>query len=95
MIVVFPIDWVSGCLLFITIPIVLAFMMLIGRFSKHASEQQWSALQTISGYLHDAMVYLPWLKVWGKSEESAVHVEHMANDFRVRTLKVMHHKAGS
>ena len=89
LIVVFPIDWVSGCLLFITIPIVLAFMMLIGRFSKHASEQQWSALQTISGYLHDAMVYLPWLKVWGKSEESAVHVEHMANDFRVRTLKVM------
>ena len=89
LIVVFPIDWVSGGLLFITIPIVLAFMMLIGRFSKHASEQQWSALQTISGYLHDAMVYLPWLKVWGKSEESAVHVEHMANDFRVRTLKVM------
>lgn len=89
LIVVFPIDWVSGCLLFITIPIVLAFMMLIGRFSKHASEQQWSALQTISGYLHDAMVYLPWLKVWGKAEESAVHVEHMANDFRVRTLKVM------
>ena len=89
LIVVFPIDWVSGCLLFITIPIVLAFMMLIGRFSKHASEQQWSALQTISGYLHDAMVYLPWLKVWGKAEKSAVHVEHMANDFRVRTLKVM------
>ena len=89
LIVVFPIDWVSGSLLFITIPIVLAFMMLIGRFSKHASEQQWSALQTISGYLHDAMVYLPWLKVWGKAEESAVHVEHMANDFRVRTLKVM------
>jgi len=89
LIVVFPVDWVSGILLFITIPIVIAFMMLIGRFSKSASEQQWSALQTISGFLHDAMVYLPWLKVWGKAEESAGTVDRMADDFRVRTLKVM------
>lgn len=89
LLVVFPIDWVSGVLLFVTIPIVIAFMMLIGRFSKNASEQQWGALQTISGFLHDAMIYLPWLKVWGKAEESAVTVDRMANDFRVRTLKVM------
>ena len=86
---IFPIDWVSGILLFITIPIVIVFMMLIGRFSKHASEQQWSVLQTISGFLHDAMVYLPWLKIWGKAEESAYKVDRIANDFRLRTLKVM------
>ena len=86
---IFPIDWVSGILLFITIPIVIVFMMLIGRFSKHASEQQWSVLQTISGFLHDAMVYLPWLKIWGKAEESAHKVDRIANDFRLRTLKVM------
>ncbi len=89
LIVVFPVDWVSGILLFVTIPIVIAFMMLIGRFSKNASEQQWSILQTISGFLHDAMIYLPWLKIWGRAEDSAVTVEHMADDFRVRTLKVM------
>ncbi len=87
--VIFPIDWVSGALLLITIPILIAFMMLIGRFSKSASEKQWEILQTISGYLHDAMVYLGWLKVWGKAEESAQKVERYANDFRVRTLKVM------
>ena len=86
---IFPIDWVSGILLFITIPIVIVFMMLIGRFSKYASEQQWSVLQTISGFLHDAMVYLPWLKIWGKAEESAYKVDRIANDFRLRTLKVM------
>ena len=86
---IFPIDWVSGILLFITIPIVIVFMMLIGRFSKHASEQQWSVLQTISGFLHDVMVYLPWLKIWGKAEESAYKVDRIANDFRLRTLKVM------
>ena len=86
---IFPIDWVSGILLFITIPIVIVFMMLIGRFSKHASEQQWSVLQTISGFLHDAMVYLPWLKIWGKAEKSAYKVDRIANDFRLRTLKVM------
>lgn len=89
LIVVFPIDWVSGILLFITIPIVLVFMMLIGRFSKQASQQQWNVLQRISGFLHDAMVYLPWLKLWGKAEESAAKVNRMANDFRVHTLKVM------
>ena len=89
LIFIFPIDWVSGILLFITIPIVIVFMMLIGRFSKHASEQQWSVLQTISGFLHDAMVYLPWLKIWGKAEESAHKVDRIANDFRLRTLKVM------
>lgn len=89
LIVVFPIDWVSGILLFVTIPIVIAFMMLIGRFSKSASEQQWGVLQTISGFLHDAMIYLPWLKIWGRAEDSAVTVDQMADDFRVRTLKVM------
>ena len=86
---VFPIDWVSGILLFIMIPIVILFMMLIGRFSKSASQQQWAVLQTISGFLHDAMIYLPWLKLWGKAEDSAERVSRMANDFRLRTLKVM------
>ncbi len=88
-VVIFPIDWVSGALLLITIPIIIAFMMLIGRFSKSASEKQWEILQIISGYLHDAMVYLGWLKVWGKAEASAEKVERCAHDFRVRTLKVM------
>ncbi|MBR5319362.1 MAG: thiol reductant ABC exporter subunit CydD [Peptococcaceae bacterium] len=86
---IFPVDWVSGLLLLITVPIIIAFMMLIGRFSKSASEKQWRVLNRISGYLHDAMVYLPWLKLWGKAEESAAQVEKLANDFRVRTLKVM------
>ena len=86
---VFPVDWISGLLLLITVPIIIVFMMLIGRFSKSASEKQWSVLNRISGYLHDAMVYLPWLKLWGKAEESALKVEKLADDFRVRTLKVM------
>ena len=89
LIVIFPVDWVSGILLFITIPIVIIFMMLIGRFSKQASQAQWGVLQIISGFLHDAMLYLPWLKIWGKAEESADKVNRMANDFRLRTLKVM------
>ncbi len=86
---IFPVDWVSGVLLFITIPILIFFMMMIGRFSKMASEKQWKVLNRISGYLHDAMVYLPWLKVWGKAEESALKVDKLADGFRVRTLKVM------
>ncbi len=86
---VFPVDWVSGVLLFVTVPIIIIFMMLIGRFSKSASEKQWRVLNRISGYLHDAMVYLPWLKLWGKADESAVKVDHLADAFRVRTLKVM------
>ena len=86
---VFPVDWVSGVLLLITIPILIFFMMMIGRFSKYASEKQWHALNRISGYLHDAMVFLPWLKLWGKAEESALKVDKLADAFRVRTLKVM------
>ncbi len=86
---IFPVDWVSGVLLLVTIPILLAFMMMIGRFSKSASAKQWRVLNRISGYLHDAMVYLPWLKLWGKADESAVKVDHLADAFRVRTLKVM------
>ncbi|MBR4943874.1 MAG: thiol reductant ABC exporter subunit CydD [Peptococcaceae bacterium] len=86
---VFPVDWVSGVLLLVTVPIIIIFMMLIGRFSKSASEKQWHVLNRISGYLHDAMVYLPWLKLWGKAEESAAMVDKLADNFRVRTLKVM------
>ncbi|MBR6756529.1 MAG: thiol reductant ABC exporter subunit CydD [Peptococcaceae bacterium] len=86
---VFPIDWVSGLLLLVTIPIIIIFMMLIGSFSKRAAEKQWQVLQTISGFLHDAMVYLPWLKIWGQGESSSQKVEKMADDFRLHTLKVM------
>ena len=88
-IVVFPIDWMSGTLLLVTVPIIIVFMMLIGRFSKSASQKQWAMLQTISGYLHDAMIYLGWLKTWGKAEATAKKVEQYADEFRVRTLKVM------
>lgn len=89
LIFIFPVDWVSGVLLFLTIPIIILFMMLIGRFSKNASEKQWKVLRYISGYLHDVMLYLPWLKLWGKTEESAMHVDKLANNFRERTLRVM------
>lgn len=86
---IFQIDYFSSLLLIVTIPVVIIFMMLIGNFSKKAAEKQWQVLQVISGFLHDAMVYLPWLKMWGKGEESAEKVGKMADDFRVHTLKVM------
>jgi len=70
LLIVVPKDWISGVILFITVPVLLIFMMLIGRFSKMASEKQWQSLQEISGYLHDAMRYLSWLKIWDKAEES-------------------------
>jgi len=89
LVVIFPKDWISATILLVTIPILLIFMMLIGRFSKAASEKQWKALETISGFLHDALRYMAWLKLWGKAEESIQKTDALGNLFRIKTLKVM------
>ncbi len=86
---VFPSDWISGLILLLTLPLIVLFMLLIGRFSKRAAEKQWAALQRISGFLKDSMRYLPWLKLWGRAEDTAVHVDALADDFRQRSFSMM------
>jgi len=48
-------DWLSGLILFVTGPLILFFMWLIGTYAKKLTQKQWSQLSTLSSHFLDVL----------------------------------------
>jgi ATP-binding cassette, subfamily C, bacterial CydD len=83
------IDWLSGLILFITGPLILFFMWLIGTYAKKLTQNQWSQLSTMSSHFLDVLQGLKTLKVFGASQKEAENVTNTSNRFRLITMDVL------
>lgn len=83
------IDWLSGLILFITGPLILFFMWLIGTHAKNLTQKQWSQLSTMSSHFLDVLQGLKTLKVFGASQKEAENVTNTSNRFRIITMDVL------
>jgi ATP-binding cassette subfamily C protein CydD len=85
----FPIDWVVGLLLVITIPLIPVFMALVGWGAEAASAQQAEALGRLSGRFADRLRGLTTLKLFGREAAETAAVASASEQLRVRTMQVM------
>jgi ATP-binding cassette, subfamily C, bacterial CydD len=83
------IDWLSGLILFITGPLILFFMWLIGTYAKKLTQKQWSQLSAMSAHFLDVLQGLKTLKVFGASQKEAENVTNTSNRFRLITMDVL------
>jgi ATP-binding cassette subfamily C protein CydD len=88
-ILVFPIDWISGVILLVTTPLIPFFMVLIGNVSEGLTRQRWQTLSRMSAHFLDVLQGVTTLKVLGRSREQIRVIEQIGERYRQITMQVL------
>lgn len=87
--VVMPINWVVGVIFLLTGPLVPVFMALVGMGAASTQRNQFLALARMGGYFQDRLQGLSTLKLFGQAWQELNNINHIANDFREKTMAVL------
>jgi ATP-binding cassette subfamily C protein CydCD len=89
LIVVFPMDLLSGIVLLITAPLIPFFMIMIGKGAEIVTKRQYETLSRLSAHFLDSLQGLTTLKLFGRGKAHTKNIEMVSNQFRDRTLGVL------
>ena len=89
LIVIFPIDLLSGIVMLITAPLIPFFMIMIGKGAEIVTRRQYQTLSRLSAHFLDSLQGLTTLKLFGQSKAHAKNIETVSNQFRDTTLGVL------
>lgn len=83
---VFDQDWLSAAIIAATLPLVPAFMVLIGLLTQERSAKHLEAMQRLASRTLDLIAGLPTLRSLGRHREPAVSVRHLGDAQRRSTM---------
>lgn len=89
LIVIFPLDPLSGTVLLLTAPLIPLFMWLIGSLAQQLTHRQWQSLSWMSAYFLDVIQGLETLKALGRSRAQIDVIARVSDKFRRTTLSVL------
>ena len=89
LVVVFPIDPLSGIVMLLTAPLIPFFMIMIGRGAEVVTKRQYQTLSRLSAHFLDSLQGLTTLKLFGQSKAHAKNIETVSNQYRDTTLGVL------
>lgn len=89
LVLIFPIDWISGLVLAGTAPLIPVFMVLIGRGAQALNDRQWQKLGRLSAHFFEVLAGLGTLKAFGAGRAEAKLVERLSNEYRSSTMSVL------
>lgn len=89
LIVVFPIDLLTGIVFVLTAPLIPLFMILIGKLSENHTKRQWTALSRLGAYFLDTLQGLSTLMVLGRSKDRGKEIRAVSDQYRSVTMNVL------
>ena len=89
LILVFPLDPISGLVLLLTAPLIPIFMILIGKAGEALTRRQFESLSRLSAHFFDSLQGLTTLKLFGRSQAHAKTIAEVNEHFRDTTLSVL------
>ena len=89
LLVVLPLDWLSGLVLLVTAPMIPLFMFLIGRSVETLNQQQWRALVRMGAHFLDVIQGITTLKLFNASRREAEVIARISDDYRQSTMRVL------
>ena len=89
LVVVFPLDLLSGVVLLLTAPLIPFFMVLIGKAANAQSRRQWAQLSRMSAHFLDVLQGLTTLKLFGRSRDQITIIRQISERFRDTTMSVL------
>ncbi len=85
----FRVDWVSGLIVLLTLPLLPFFATLIGRATQAQTEKQWSSLAALSGHFLDVMRGLPTLVGYQRAERQVQVIGEVSQRHRAATMSTL------
>jgi ATP-binding cassette subfamily C protein CydCD len=82
-------DWSSGLILLLTVPLIPVFAILIGLATRDASDRQWRALAQLSGHFLDVVRGLPTLVAHRRAKVQSDRIRAITDRYRARTLETL------
>ena len=89
LVVLWPLDWISGLILLVTAPLIPLFMILIGKGAERLNQAQWRRLARLSARFLDMIQGLTTLKLFNASRREAEVVARISDDYRRSTMAVL------
>ncbi|WP_445488980.1 thiol reductant ABC exporter subunit CydD [Niallia sp. 03133] len=86
---VYWMDWISGIILTITMPILIGFLILVGLAAKGQMNRQWATYRILSNHFLDSLRGLETLKFLGKSRKHSENIEKVSEQYRSATMKTL------
>ena len=89
LIVIFPIDQLSGWISLITAPLIPFFMILIGKYAQKETDKQFSALHRMSAFFLDSIQGIKTLILLNQSEKHLGRIKTVSKEYREKTMQVL------
>ncbi len=89
LLLVFPIDWLTGVVFFLTAPLIPFFMILIGRAGEALTKRQYGSLGRLSSHFFDVLQGLTTLKLLGQAKGQAQVIGEFSTRYRDVTMQVL------
>lgn len=89
LVVVFPLDVLSGVVLLLTAPLIPFFMILIGNVAGRLTRQRWGILSLLNAHFLDVLQGLTTLKLFGRSRSQQQTIATVSDEFRQATMGVL------
>jgi len=87
--VVGPLDWMTGAIFAVTLPLAVVFLIFVGQGAERANTRAWATLARLGGHLLDAVQGLPDLKIFRAAKREVGVVAQMAETYRRDTMAVL------
>lgn len=82
-------DWRSAVILLVTYPLIILFMIILGKAAKAKAEQQYGSFQHLSNNFIDSLRGIDTLKYLGLSKRYSKSIFTASEHFRKRTMAVL------
>mgnify|MGYP006278271865 FL=1 len=89
LLVVLPLDWLSGLVMLFTAPLIPLFMILIGQGVEAVNQRQWKQLARMGAHFLDVIQGITTLKLFNASRREADIIARISDDYRQSTMQVL------
>lgn len=89
LVVVFPLNWISGLIFLLTAPLIPFFMALVGKKAADANRKNFKALQRLSGHFYDRLQAMTTIRLFDRTKAEKAHLHAASEVFRERTMSVL------
>jgi thiol reductant ABC exporter CydD subunit len=89
LLLIFPIDILTGVVFLLTAPLVPFFMIMIGKNAETLTGRQFASLSRLSAHFYDVLQGLTTLKALGQSKSQARVIAEVSDRYRNMTMQVL------
>lgn len=82
-------DWLTAIILVVTAPLIVFFMILVGKMAEDASQLQWQRLSILAAQLLDVIEGLTTLKMFGRSRAQVQWLGRASDAYRMATMRTL------